>query len=43
MKKILTHAGTFHADEISAIALLLLVYPGAEVTRTYDADTVKAA
>lgn len=41
--KILTHAGTFHADEISAVALLLLVYPDAEVTRTYDAETVKAA
>lgn len=43
MKKILTHAGTFHADEISAVALLLSVYPGAQVTRTYDAETVKAA
>ena len=41
--KILTHAGTFHADEISAIALLLSVYPGSEITRTYDGETVKAA
>lgn len=33
--KIVTHSGTFHADEISAIALLLHLFPGTPVERTY--------
>lgn len=43
MKKILTHAGTFHADEISAIALLLKFFPGTPVERTHDIAAIKAA
>ena len=35
MKKIVTHAGTFHADELCAIATLRLLYPGIPVERTY--------
>lgn len=33
--KIVTHAGTFHADEVSAVALLQLVFPFTPVERTY--------
>lgn len=43
LKSILTHAGVFHADEVSAIALLLRVYPGTTIQRTYDPETIKAA
>lgn len=35
VKKIVTHAGTFHADEISGVALLTLLFPGTPVERTY--------
>lgn len=43
MKKIVTHAGVFHPDETSAIALLLRVYPDVVVERTYDPEIIKAA
>lgn len=43
MKKIVTHSGTFHADEVSAIALLLRVYPDTVIERTYDPETIKKA
>lgn len=33
--KIVTHEGTFHADEISGVALLLRLFPGTPVERTY--------
>jgi len=33
--KIVTHAGTFHADEICAVSLLLILYPNTPVERTY--------
>lgn len=35
IKKIVTHAGTFHADEVSAVALLLYLFPNTLVERTY--------
>lgn len=35
MNKIVTHSGTFHADEICGVALLLRLFPGAAVERTY--------
>lgn len=35
MKKIITHAGTFHADELCAIATIRRMYPGIPVERTY--------
>ena len=35
IKKIITHDGTFHADEISGVALLLRLFPGVPVERTY--------
>lgn len=33
--KIITHAGTFHADELCAVALLQILFPFAAVERTY--------
>ncbi|MGI9525991.1 MAG: MYG1 family protein [Weeksellaceae bacterium] len=33
-----THNGLFHADDVFAVATLLLVYPGAEVVRTRNPD-----
>lgn len=35
VSKIVTHEGTFHADEISGVALLLRLFPGVPVERTY--------
>lgn len=35
IKKIVTHAGTFHADELCALALLHTMFPDAPVERTY--------
>ena len=35
IKKIVTHAGTFHADECVGVALLLHLFPGTPVERTY--------
>lgn len=34
-KKIVTHAGTFHADELCAIAHILRIYPNLEIERTF--------
>ncbi len=34
--RIATHDGKFHTDEVMAISLLLLIFPGAEVVRTRD-------
>lgn len=35
IKKIVTHGGHFHADEMSALALLLLLFPDTPYDRTY--------
>lgn len=43
MKKILTHAGTRHADETAAIALLLEIFPGTSVEYTFDQESIKAS
>jgi uncharacterized UPF0160 family protein len=34
--KIVTHSGNFHADDIFAVATLLLIYPEAEVVRSRE-------
>src|SRR4051812_16043506 len=34
--KIITHSGNFHPDDVCAVAVLLLLYPDAEVVRTRD-------
>lgn len=36
IKKIVTHAGNFHADDVSAVALLLHLFPNTVVHRTYE-------
>lgn len=41
--KIVTHNGRFHADDIFAIATLLIVYPDAEVIRSRDEEVIKSA
>jgi uncharacterized UPF0160 family protein len=38
-----THDGVFHADDVCAVAALLLVYPTATVIRTRDAAKLAAA
>jgi uncharacterized UPF0160 family protein len=40
---IATHNGSFHADDVFAVATLLLVYPVAEVIRTRDPEKINAA
>lgn len=39
--KVAVHGGTFHADEVFAIAILRLVYPNLEITRTMDAEVLE--
>ena len=41
--KIATHSGHFHADELMAVAALLLKFPDAEVVRTRDEEAIKQA
>lgn len=36
-QRIATHSGTFHADDVFAVAVLALVFPGSEIVRTRDA------
>lgn len=36
MRRLVTHDGAFHADEVLATAVLLTLFPGAEVVRTRD-------
>jgi uncharacterized UPF0160 family protein len=43
MKAILTHDGSFHADDIFAVATLLLLYPDATVVRSRDQVKIDAA
>ncbi len=40
LPRIGTHDGRFHADEVLAIAALLLIHPGAEIVRTRDEATL---
>ncbi|MDJ0625247.1 MAG: MYG1 family protein [Candidatus Caenarcaniphilales bacterium] len=41
--KILTHSGTFHADEVFACALLKIIYKDIEVTRSRDKELIDYA
>lgn len=41
--KIATHNGTFHADDVFGVAVLLLLHPGAELVRTRDAELIAQA
>jgi uncharacterized UPF0160 family protein len=41
--KIVTHNGHFHADELMAVATLLIKYPDAEVVRSRDMGEVDSA
>ncbi|HEY9886397.1 MAG TPA: MYG1 family protein, partial [Vampirovibrionales bacterium] len=43
MQKIVTHSGTFHADEVFACALLKLIYNEIEIIRTRDENLINAA
>jgi len=43
MAKIVTHNAKFHADDVFAVATLLILFPDAEVTRTRDEGLIKAA
>lgn len=40
---IATHSGKFHADDVWAVAVLDLVFPGSELLRTRDAALIAAA
>jgi len=40
---IATHSGKFHADDVWAVAVLDIVFPGCALVRTRDADTIRAA
>ena len=40
---IATHSGKFHADDVWAVAVLDLVFPGRELVRTRDAQVIEAA
>lgn len=40
---IATHSGKFHADDVWAVAVLDLVFPGCELIRTRDAARIEAA
>ncbi len=39
--KIVTHNGSFHADDLFACATLKLIYPDAEIVRTRDEEIIK--
>ncbi|MDB5194393.1 MAG: metal-dependent protein hydrolase [Parcubacteria group bacterium] len=40
---IATHNGSFHADDVFAVATVLLVYPGATIIRTRDEEKIREA
>lgn len=42
MIKIVTHNGHFHADEILAVAVLLIKYPDAEIVRSRDQEIINS-
>lgn len=41
IKTIITHNGSFHADDVFAAATLLLVFPDAKIIRTRDPEIMK--
>lgn len=41
--KILTHNGVWHADEVTAIAIILMAFPDSEIERTRDAGRLAEA
>lgn len=41
--RIATHNGTFHADDVFGVAVLLLLHPGAEIVRTRDSEAIAKA
>ncbi|HZS43264.1 MAG TPA: MYG1 family protein [Candidatus Paceibacterota bacterium] len=41
--KIVTHSGSFHQDELFALAALQMVYPDAEIIRTRDPEIISKA
>ncbi len=43
MKTIVTHNGNFHADDVFAVATLLLVYSDAQVIRSRDSKVIESA
>lgn len=40
---IATHSGKFHADDVWAVTVLDLVFPGCDLVRTRDPDRIRAA
>src|SRR5437870_4306790 len=40
---IATHSGKFHADDVWAVMVLDLVFPGCEIIRTRDAEQIRQA
>jgi uncharacterized UPF0160 family protein len=42
-KTIATHNGSFHADDVFAVATLLFIYPGSTVIRTRDMEKIRSA
>lgn len=43
VKKIVTHSGRFHTDETFGVAVLKIVFPGAQIVRTRDHDEIESA
>ncbi len=41
--RIATHNGSFHADDVFGVAVLMQLHPGAELVRTRDLPTIAAA
>lgn len=41
--QIATHNGSFHADDVFGVAVLMRLHPGAELVRTRDADVIAKA
>lgn len=41
--RIATRNGSFHADDVFGVAVLMLLHPGAELVRTRDVSTIAAA
>ncbi len=41
--RIATHNGSFHADDVFGVAVLMLLYPGAQLLRTRDAQAIRLA
>lgn len=43
MKKLVTHDGVFHADEVFASAAFLILFPDAEITRSRNNEIINSA